>query len=240
MIGAPALLLFLFFPLSVGGEVVDQVAALVEGEVITLSEVQQLVQYKGWQISEEPDERRNLYLTVLDQIINQKLISREAQHTPGIQISQDDVDHQLQAYRRRFSSQDQFQEQLESMEMTESTLRDLIRRELTVWKFVQTRFEPFIIVMPAQIQKYYDEILVPELAQTGAPLPALELVQEQIREILILEKTNQEMDRWVKNLRGKAQVSVLLFRATPSSPNLPQELLTEWELQPITIRPTDR
>ena len=102
------------------------------------------------------------------------------------------------------------------MEMTESTLRDLIRRELTVWRFVQTRFEPFIIVMPAQIQKYYDEILVPELAQTGAPLPALELVREQIREILILEKTNQEMDRWVKNMRGKAQVSVLLFRATPS------------------------
>ena len=94
--------------------------------------------------------------------------------------------------------------------------------------------------MPAQIQKYYDEILVPELTQTGAPLPALELVQEQIREILILEKTNQEMGRWVKNLRGKAILSVLLFRATPSSPNLPQELLTGWELQPITIEPTEK
>ena len=149
----------------------DQVAALVEGEVITLSEVQQLVQYKGWQISEEPDERRNLYLTVLDQIINQKLISREAQHTPGIQISEDDVSRQLQAYRRRFSSQDQFQEQLESMEMTESTLRDLIRRELTVWKFVQTRFEPFIIVMPAQIQKYYDEILGARISTDRRPSP---------------------------------------------------------------------
>ncbi len=237
---ATTFFLFLFFPLSVWGEVVDQVAALVEGEVITLSEVQQLVHYKGWQISEKPVERRNLYLTVLDQIIDQKLISREAQQTPGIQISQDDVDQQLQAYRRRFSSQDQFQEQLESMEMTESALRDLIRRELTVWRFVQTRFEPFTIVMPPQIQEYYDEILVPELAQTNAPLPALELVREQIREILILEKTNQEMDRWVKNMRDKAQVNILLFRATPSSPNLPQELLTEWELQPVTIEPTDR
>ncbi len=236
MIRATGLFLFLFFPLIVWGEIADQVAALVEGEVITLSEVQQLVQYKGWPISEEPDERRKLYLSVLDQIINQKLISREAQQTPGIQISQDDVAQQLQAYRRRVSSQDQFQAKLASMEMTESALRDLIRRELTVWRFIQTRFEPFIIVMPQQIQEYYDEILVPELAQTGAPLPALELVQEQIREILILEKTNQEMDRWVKNMRDKAQVNVLLFRATPSSPNLPQELLEEWELQPVTIR----
>ncbi len=235
-----ALLLFLFCPLNVLGEVVDQVAALVEGEVITLSEVQQLVHYKGWQISEKPVERRNLYLTVLDQIIDQKLISREAQQTPGIQISQDDVDQQLQAYRRRFSSQDQFQDKLESMEMTESTLRDLIRRELTVWRFVQTRFEPFTIVMPPQIQEYYDEILLPELAQTNAPLPALGLVREQIREILILEKTNQEMDRWVKNMRDKAEVNILLFRAIPSSPNLPQELLTEWELQPVTIEPTDQ
>ncbi len=230
------LFLFRLFPVSVWGEVVDQVAALVEGEVITLSEVQQLVQYKGWQISKEPGEKRNSYLTVLDQIIDQKLISREAQQTPGIQILEDDVDQQLQAYRRRFSSQDQFQAKLASMEMTESALRDLIRRELTVWRFVQTRFEPFIIVMPPQIQKYYDEILAPELARTGAPLPALALVREQIREILILEKTNQEMDRWVKNMRDKAQVNVLLFRATPSSPNLPQELLEEWELQPVTIR----
>ncbi len=237
---ATTVFLFLFFPLSVWGEVVDQVAALVEGEVITLSEVQQLAQYKGLKISEEANERRNLYLTVLDQIINQKLISREAQHTPGIQISQYDVDQQLQAYRRRFSSQNQFQEKLESMEMTESALRDLIRRELTVWRFVQTRFEPFIIVMPPQIQEYYDQILVPELAQTGAPRPTLELVREQIREILILEKTNQEMDRWVNNMRDKAQVSVLLFRATPSSPNLPQELLEEWELQPVTIAPTGK
>ena len=237
---ARVLFLFLFFPFTVWGEVVDQVAALVEGEVITLSEVQQLVQYKGWQISKEPDERRNLYLTVLDQIIDQKLISSEAQQTPGIQISQDDVDQQLQAYRRRFSSKDQFQQKLESMEMTESTLQDLIRRELTVWRFVQTRFEPFTIVMPPQIQEYYDEILAPELARTGAPLPALELVREQIREILILEKTNQEMDRWVKNMREKAQVNVLLFRATPSSPNLPQELLEEWTLQPVTIEPTDQ
>ena len=237
MIRASTLLLLLFFPLRVWGEVVDQVAALVEGEVVTSSEIQQLVQYKGWQMSEEPDERRDLYLTVLDQIINQKLISREAQHTPGIQISQEDVDRQLQAYQRRFSSRDQFQGKLESMEMTESSLRNLIRRELTVWRFVQTRFEPFIIVMPPQIQEYYDQILVPELAQTGAPLPTLDLVREQIREILILEKTNQEMDRWVKNMRGKAQVSVLFFRATPSSPNLPQELLTEWALQPVTIEP---
>ena len=237
MIRASTLLLLLFFPLRVWGEVVDQVAALVEGEVVTFSEIQQLVQYKGWQMSEEPDERRDLYLTVLDQIINQKLISREALHTPGIQISQEDVDRQLQAYQRRFSSRDQFKGKLESMEMTESSLRNLIRRELTVWRFVQTRFEPFIIVMPPQIQEYYDQILVPELAQTGAPLPTLELVREQIREILILEKTNQEMDRWVKNMRGKAQVSVLFFRATPSSPNLPQELLTEWELQPVTIEP---
>ena len=237
MIRASTLLLLLFFPLRVWGEVVDQVAALVEGEVVTSSEIQQLVQYKGWQMSEEPDERRDLYLTVLDQIINQKLISRDAQHTPGIQISQEDVDRQLQAYQRRFSSRDQFQGKLESMEMTESSLRNLIRRELTVWRFVQTRFEPFIIVMPPQIQEYYDQILVPELAQTGAPLPTLDLVREQIREILILEKTNQEMDRWVKNMRGKAQVSVLFFRAAPSSPNLPQELLTEWELQPVTIEP---
>jgi len=237
---ASALLLLFFSTLAIRGEVVDQVAALVEGEVISFSEVQQLVQYKGWEVPEEPPKRRDLYLTVLDQIINQKLISRQAQQTPGIGISQEEVDIQLQAYQRRFSSQDQFQENLKSMEMTESDLRDVIQRELAVWKFVQNRFEPFIILLPQQIQQYYDETLIPQLRETGAPLPALELVQDQIQEILILERTNQEMDRWVRNTRRKAQVRVLLFREPPYSPNLPQELLKEWELQPVPVQPTDR
>ena len=86
MIRATTLLLLLFSPLRVWGEVADQVAALVKGEVITLSEIQQLVQYKGWQISEEPDERRDLYLTVLDKIINQKLISYQALQIPVTQL----------------------------------------------------------------------------------------------------------------------------------------------------------
>lgn len=59
------------------------------------------------------------------------------------------------------------------MEMTESDLRDVIQRELAVWKFVQNRFEPFIILLPQQIQQYYDETLVPQLRETGAPLPCL-------------------------------------------------------------------
>lgn len=65
---------------------------------------------------------------------------------------------------------------------------------------------------------------------------AFELVQEQIREILILERTNQEMDRWISNTRRKAQVRILLFREPPYSPNLPQELLEEWELQPVPVQ----
>ena len=233
---ASALLLLLFSTIPIRGEIVDQVAALVDGKVISFSEVQQLVQYKGWVVPDEPQKRRDFYLTVLDQIIDQKLSSRQAQQTPGIGISQEEVDIQLQAYQRRFSSPDQFQESLKSMEMTESDLRDVIQRELAVWKFVQDRFEPFIILLPQQIQQYYDETLLPQLRETGAPLPAFELVQEKIREILILERTNQEMDRWISNTRRKAQVRILLFREPPYSPNLPQELLEEWELQPVPVQ----
>ncbi|MFQ5930185.1 MAG: SurA N-terminal domain-containing protein [Acidobacteriota bacterium] len=226
----------LFFP-PVRAEIVDQVAAVVGGEVITFSDVSWLARYKGFKVPEDPNKKRDLYLTVLDQIIDQKLISREAQQTPGIQISPQEVETQLQAYRRRFSSEDEFREKLKSMEMTLDDLQDLMRRELAVWKFVQIRFEPFIIVLPQQIRQYYEERLIPELKQSGTPIPPLELVEEQIREILTLERTNQEMDRWVANARRKAQVRILLFRDPPHSPNLPRQFLKDSELQPVPIQP---
>lgn len=214
-------------------EVVDQIAGVVEGEIVTLSDIRWLLRYKGMSAPEDPAARRELHMTVLNRIIDQKLIANQAQQTPGIRITSEEVEAQLEAYRSRFANQEEFQERLEAMEISLPDLRDLIRRELAVWKFVQLRFEPFIIVLPQQIQTYYEEELVPRLEASGSPIPPLELVQEQIREILILERTNEAMDRWVTNARRRARVQILLDRKEPPTPNLPPGLRETIELRPV-------
>jgi hypothetical protein len=122
------------------------------------------------------------------------------------------------------------------MEMARRDLEELIQRQLAVLSFVKVRFEPFIIVVPEQIQAYYEEELVRELEGTESTPPPLELVEEQIRQILTIEGTNREMDNWVQSARRKARIELLLFREPSQSPNVPKESLGDMQLQPVEVK----
>jgi hypothetical protein len=205
--------------------VADQVAAVVENEVISLSDLQWFVRYRGLQVPQEPQARRDFYLNMLEEVINQKVISREAEQTPIIQIYAEDVQARINAYRNQFPSQEAFEERLAQMEMSMSDLRQLVRRQLAVNEFVEVRFKPFIIVMPDEIEAYYRQELVPQLEEQNLPLVDPALVEESIRDILTERKTTTELERWLRSARRKADVSVLLYRDPPTAPNLPRELM---------------
>lgn len=215
-------------------EVVDQVAAVVDREIITLSALHWLIEYRGFQVPEDPEQRKSFHLEILHQLIDQKLIAQEAEQSPLIRIDPEDVEVFVENYRRRFPDEESFQQRLRQMEMTFSDLRQLVRRQLAVNAFIELRFEPFIIVLPDDIQAYYNEELVPELERRSQSVPPLELVEENIRQILTVERTNQELDQWSRNARRRSRVQILLYRTPPAAPNLPQEFLQELQLQTLS------
>ncbi|MGH9340729.1 MAG: SurA N-terminal domain-containing protein, partial [Acidobacteriota bacterium] len=222
----------LFFLLA-RAEIVDQVAALVDTTVITFSDVHWLAEYRDLAVPEEPQARRDFYLEVLEQVINQKIITSEAEATPGIQVTAEEIDAQVETYKRRFGSEEAYQQHLKAMEMSEAALRDIFRRQLAVNEFVQLRFRPFIIVLPDQIEQYYREEFAPQAEQAGQLTPPLEVVEESIRQILIEEQITEQLDDWLADQRRRSTVRVLLYRRPRFAPNLPQELQEEIEFSPV-------
>lgn len=218
---------------SLRANVFDRIAAVVQGHVITLTDLLWLARYKNFQIPEDEQKRRLFLQDILQQLIDQKLIEDEALRTPGIEVTSEDVDNQVRAYRQRFPTGQAFQQRLQEMNMNEEDLRALFRQQLAVLDFIKVRIEPFVIVLPDQIQDYYQKQLLPKLRTASQVVPSLSLVREQIREILTTEKTNQELDDWVDSARKKADVNVLLFRTPSLSPNLPPALLGGTEMKPV-------
>jgi hypothetical protein len=205
--------------------VVDQVAAVVENDVITLSDLHWFVRYRGLQVPEGATSKRDFYLEMLNEVINQKVISQEAEQTPIINISSEDVRFRIEAYRNQFPSQEAFEARLVQMEMSLGDLRQLVRRQLAVNEFVEVRFKPFIIVMPDEIEAYYRDEFIPQMEEQNLPPIDLLVVEEAIRDILTERKTNTELERWLRSARRKADVRVLLYRDPPTAPNLPRSLI---------------
>ncbi len=216
---------------------VDQVAATVNGDVITLSDVQWLIQYRRIPLPGDEQARQRLYRQTLQQLIEQKLIASESVQTPGIQILDEEINRRIAAYRMQFPSEQAFQENLAAMEMSMDDLRELVRRQLAVLKFVKLRFEPFIIALPDEIREYYESQVLPEFEQGGGEAPPLSTLEEEIRQILTLQKTNDEVDNWVRGAIAKAKVEVLLLREPSTLPNVPPEFADQIQIAPL--RPPD-
>ncbi|HSR69506.1 MAG TPA: SurA N-terminal domain-containing protein [Acidobacteriota bacterium] len=220
-------------PASGDSRLADRLAAVVEGEVITLTDVQWLILYKGFEPPQDPRQVQDFRLDILQQIIEEKLIANEARRTPGVNVTAVEVERQVEAYRQRFPDEEAFQRRLQEMDMDRTDLRNLIGRQLAVLRFLQLRFEPFIIVLPDEISDFYDNRLRPELEESGQPLPDLDLIREDIREILTVEKTNLEIERWVRERSQKSEVTILLGRQHPQFANLPAKVIEEGNIRPL-------
>lgn len=206
---------------SFAQEEIDRIVATIDDEPITASDLRWHIRYRGFQVPSPPEERDALLRDILDQLINQRLIVKESSKTPFIQVTEAELQQFLEAYLQRFSSQTAYQEQLKELGMHESDFRDALYRQIVVNKFIELRFEPFIIVMPDEIVTYYREEYVPQLQDLQQLIPPLGVVEETIRQILTVQRTTEQLERWLDNTRQRARVNILLFRSPPTLPNIP-------------------
>jgi len=137
------------------------VAAKVNGEVITLDELnKQVEQLKKQypQMFEGADGEGRLIdfkQRLLDNLINQKLIGQAADEK-GIKITDADVDKQVEQLKAGFKDDAQFTSALESAGMTEESLATQVRDQLLTQKLIET-LAAGADVSDSQVKTYYDK-----------------------------------------------------------------------------------
>jgi hypothetical protein len=96
-------------------------------------------------------------------------------------------------------------------------LRSLVTNQLEILRFVEFQVKPLVRVSRDEIDFYYSNTLVPQVMAAGqAPAP-LEQVTPEIRELLREQKTNQEMEKWLANLKAQSHVRILWNGLQPTA-----------------------
>ncbi len=116
------------------------------------------------------------------------------------------MERQFLAFRDGFGSAAEFEARLSELGLDETTLRQLVARQIMVVTYVEERLGPRVFVSSDEITAYYDDVLAAEMRAQGQPLPPIQEVREQIREVLKQQRLNEEIDRWTEELRQKADV----------------------------------
>lgn len=143
-------------------ELVDRIVAIVNEDIITLSELNEesreieekimlSVPYEDQ--TEAIEEARE---TALNSLIDKKLIDQSAKEA-RVSVSDAEVDKALYDVRRKASmSEEQFSNELTRAGFSLNTYRDNLRSQLLQRKIVKTDIRSKIVITDSMIKEYYD------------------------------------------------------------------------------------
>jgi peptidyl-prolyl cis-trans isomerase SurA len=154
-------ILALLLPLNLRGEVVDRIVALVNGEIITLSELDQMGKpfydqvRKTSTAGEREEKMKKARVEVLDRLIENRLLEEEMKKRK-IEVPERDVDAAIQDVLKSSNlTENDMKKALAREGMTLSTYRQKVRDELGKMRLVSREIKSKIIIEDKVLREYY-------------------------------------------------------------------------------------
>jgi hypothetical protein len=190
---------------------VDRIAAVVDQQVLTVSEVSQMAEVRFFPrvAGRSDDDYRH---DILESLIAQALRYRDVERFGAQDIPKDSIEARLVEIQHRFASPAELDAALARAELTPDELRTLIKRQLQVEAYIQERFAPLIFVANDDIAAYYNGTWRQQRVARGLAIPPLADVREEIRTLIRSRQLDQQVDTWTTQLRARANVDVYAWK----------------------------
>jgi len=195
---------------STGAQVIDGVAARIEDDVITESEVRELSAFQEL-VDGHPKPRAE----VIKELADQWIVRGEANAAKYPRPSKEEVDSAYSQFIGQFPSTQEFTAKCARAGISEAGLRRLIEEQLYLSRFLDYRFRSAAQVDEQQIESYYHDEFTPPLKSRGETVPPLDKVEDTIREVLIQRAINERAAKWLDETRERLELDILLEGNTP-------------------------
>jgi hypothetical protein len=196
----------------------DRVLAVVDEDPVLASDVERAIKL-GLQKPNPGETDPQFRLRVLNALVEERLRFHEIDRYGFEQVPVEDIEKAVAQVRAGFKDEASFQKALREVGLGLRGLRQLMARQLLVLTYVSERLGPRVFVSFDDINRYYKSVLTPEMQKKSQPVPPLEDVREDIREVLKQEKLTEEIKTWTEDLRKKADV--VIYGDQPAGGPLP-------------------
>jgi hypothetical protein len=174
-------------------EVIDRIVAVVDGHIITMSDVRQEREIRT-RLGEKAVESDKALVQIL---IDDRLIESEIADYPGIDVNNADVSAYLQDSIAREGAPTQ-------------AVRDAVRRRILMQKVFDIKFRQSIHPTDEDIRKYYENVYVTEARGRGVvPVPLSDpAMSKGIRDNVVTELMDHELNVWLEAIRKRSIIEV--------------------------------
>lgn len=183
---------------------IDGVAARIEDDIITESEVRELGAFQ--QLVDAKSESR---MEILRELGDQWMIRNEATTAKYAQPSSTDVDRSYAEFVKQFPSAEDFKQRCAEAGLSEAAVRRMVQQQLYLARFIDYRFRPAAQVTDQQVADYYRNEFVPQLKARHADIPPLDDVDDTIREVLIQRAIYDRANKFLDENRGRLKIDIV-------------------------------
>lgn len=195
--------LWLFQAWTAEAVVLDRVLAVVNGELISLSEVEsELIFFDQVNPDQEKGFSDSVIQTGTQKLIDHKLLLAEAKRFDVEDPTPQKIQKKLEEIQKRFGTPAAFEKALRQNAMTLEDLKQKITEHLIVDGFIDQRIRFFVIVLPEEISRYYAE------NQTNFQGKPLAEVEKDIERILLEQKEGKKLEDYLRILKNKASIQI--------------------------------
>jgi hypothetical protein len=195
---------------SGGTQTIDGVAARIEDNILTESELRELAAFQ-----ELVDGRAKPRPELIRELADQWIVRGEATATKYPLPPPEDVGSAYAQLVKKFPSPEEFKNRCARAGLTEADIRRILEQQLYLSRFLDYRFRPEAQVDDQQIEGYYKDQLTAQLKARGQAVPPLEEVEETIREVLVQRAIDTLSTKWLDETRERLQIDIVSDGVTP-------------------------
>jgi len=187
-----------------GAQTVNCVVAVVNGEIITLLDVEIAAEFGlGHDPASEPGSDPRF--AALDALVDRKVVLGLAREVRG--LSGEEIDAAL-ADLRRAVGEDAFAAKLRKFGLDSRDLEPYLEDRILYRRALDLRFSQSIPVSVTEIERHYRDIYLPERSRLGAAAEPLDRVAGAIETRIRGERRARQTTGWVRDMRSRADIQI--------------------------------
>jgi hypothetical protein len=188
-----------------GQELLDQIAARVEGDVILLSEVRTLSRYQML-----VDGKTESDGAILDRLVDQWIVRNEANTARFPHPTEAEIAHGAEHLQGSFTSPEEYQSRKRQSGLNDKEIQRIVAEQLYLSNYLDSRFRQAVQVSPKQVEDFYQQAVVPRAKAHNQAPPPLDASREYIQDALVQRGINEQADIWLKESRARLHVEKFL------------------------------
>ena len=192
----------LLLPAICSATIIDGIAAIVNEDVITLSELSAM-QSLDLELSGLPSEG-----TMIQDRINHHLVLQQMTKQPPVALTQQEVQAALQAYAETRGGTEKMLEFLSSIGMNYNDLEKEVREQLSIHRYITERFRPFVAISIENAEKYYNEVYKPWLEDLRREVPSFEESFNDVQAMMVESQVQDKIKTWLDEIRRAALINI--------------------------------